>query len=149
MSKFIHVPLSRKEVSKFIKEHHRHHGMTTGYKAAIGASLNGVIVGVGIIGRPVARCYDDGWTCEINRVAVMDAAQAKDACSFLYGALRRLGFAMGYRRVITYTLPSESGTSLRAAGYRLVGVRKGGSWSCPSRPRIDTHPIGQKMLWEC
>ena len=148
MTKFVIVPLTRDEVCKFISEHHRHHGPPVGYKAAIGAALDGKIIGVGIVGRPVARHLDDGWTCEINRVAVAEVEERANVCSYLYGALRKLGFAMGYRRIITYTLPSEGGSSLRGAGYRLVGVRKGGSWNSKSRPRVDKHPTGQKLLWE-
>jgi hypothetical protein len=55
---------------------------------------------------------------------------------------------MGYRRLITYTLPEEGGASMRASGFREVGLRGGGSWSSPGRPRVDTHPTGQKLLWE-
>ena len=145
---FIHVPLTCREASAYIAEHHRHHRPPQGFKAAIGASSGGVIVGVGVIGRPVARHLDDGWTAEITRVAVEESDRARHACSFLYGRLRALAFAMGYRRVITYTLPCEGGASLRGAGYRVVGKRGGGQWSRPSRPRVDMHPTEQKLLWE-
>ena len=142
------VNINRTEMCLFIKKHHRHHKPPVGYKAAIGASQDGIVVGVGVVGRPVARHLDDGWTCEITRVAVIEGADGRNACSFLYGALRRLGFALGYRRIITYTLPTESGASLRGAGYRQVGLRGGGSWSRKARPRIDSAPTCQKLLWD-
>lgn len=148
MGVFIHVPLGKREVDAFIARVHRHHRPPQGYKAALGASRGGQIVGVGIVARPVARHLDDGWTAEVSRVAVLDGEDGRHACSFLYGRLRALAFAMGYRRIITYTLPQEGGASLRAAGYRLVGVRGGGQWSRKERPRVDDHPTGQKLLWD-
>jgi hypothetical protein len=57
-------------------------------------------------------------------------------------------FAQGYHRLGTYILASEPGTSLTAAGYRLVGEVKGRSWNCQSRPRIDKHPTQNKLLFE-
>lgn len=67
----------------------------------------------------------------------------------LYGAARRAAFALGYRRIVSYTLPAESGASLNAAGYRLIGIRGGGLWSRPSRLRVnESYPIGKKLLWD-
>ena len=84
-------------------------------------------------------------TLEVTRVATDGA---KDACSALYGACRRATFALGYTRLVTYTLASETGVSLKGAGYRLIGEAGGGSWSRPSRPRVDTHPLQRKIRWE-
>jgi hypothetical protein len=56
--------------------------------------------------------------------------------------------AMGYRKIVTYTLASEPGTSLVAAGWKLIGERKGGTWNTPSRPRVDKHPTQKKLRWE-
>ena len=93
----------------------------------------------------MARRLDNGLTLEINRL-VTDGTP--NACSKLLGAIRRVFRHLGYERVITYTLPEEGGSSLRAAGYKLVGTTPGRSWSVPTRPRVDTHPLGQKCLWE-
>lgn len=103
--------------------------------------------GVAIVGRPVARNSDNGWTLEVNRVCTDGA---RNACSMLYGAAWRAAKALGYRRLVTYTLPAEGGASLRAAGWKLIGERGGGNWNVPSRPRIDTAEVlrGQKLLWE-
>lgn len=139
------VPLELSEANAFVAEHHRHHLPTVGHRFSIGASLNGKIVGVAIIGRPVARMNQDGWTVEVNRVAT-DGTD--NACSFLYGAARKAAFALGYTRIITYTLPEEGGASLRGAGYKLLGERGGGSWSRTSRPRVDKAPLQGKLLWE-
>lgn len=101
--------------------------------------------GVAVVGRPVARHLQDGWTAEVTRVATDGT---RNACSMLYGACWRACRALGWRRLVTYTLDTEPGTSLRAAGWTLVGDAGGGSWSCASRPRVDRHPLQQKLRWE-
>jgi hypothetical protein len=140
------VPLTLREAHAFVAEHHRHHKPSRGGRFAIGVAREGEVIGVAVVGRPVARRSQDGWTAEVTRVAVRDGE--RNACSMLYGACWRACRAMGFRRLVTYTLASEPGTSLRAAGWREIGVRGGGSWSTPSRPRVDTHPLEQKTLWE-
>jgi hypothetical protein len=82
---------------------------------------------------------------EVLRVATDGTA---NACSMLYGAAWRAARALGWRKLITYTLVSEPGTSLRAAGWRVVGVVRGRSWDCASRPRVDRHPTLDKQRWE-
>ena len=140
------VPLPLDEANAFVQQHHRHHGNVVGHKFSVGvANPEGEIVGVAIVSRPVARGLDDGLTLEITRVATNGC---KDACSALYGACRRASFALGYKKLVTYTLASESGASLRAAGYRIVGEVRGRSWSCQSRPRVDKHPTQAKLRWE-
>ncbi len=101
--------------------------------------------GVATVGRPVARLLDDGWTLEVNRVATDGAP---NACSALYGAARRATFALGYRKLITYTLPEEGGASLRASGWKCIGLAGGGTWNSKSRPRVDKAPTQQKIRWE-
>jgi hypothetical protein len=103
-------------------------------------------VGVVIVGRPVARRRDDGLTAEVTRLCVLEGEP--NACSFLYGKAARAALAMGFRRIGTYTLKSEPGTSLKAAGWVCLGERGGGSWERRSRPRADKHPTEQKLLWE-
>lgn len=141
------VPLTFKEANAFVAKHHRHHKPVPGCKFVIGVADDGAeaIVGVAIVGRPVARMLDDGWTLEVNRTCTDGT---KNANSILYGAAWRAAKALGYRKLITYTLPEESGASLRGAGWREIGRRGGGSWSRKDRPRVDDHPTEQKMLWE-
>jgi len=139
------VPLTLREANAYVARHHRHHGPVRGCRFCVGAVEGEAIVGVAIVGRPVARRLDDGFTVEILRLTTDGTP---NACSFLYGAARRASFALGYRRCVTYILNSESGTSLRAAGYRLRGETGGGSWSRKSRPRVDTHPLQAKLCWE-
>jgi hypothetical protein len=98
-----------------------------------------------IVGRPVSRLRDDGETAEVTRLCTDGT---KNACSFLYGAAARAAFALGFKRVGTYILSTEPGTSLTAANWRLVGESGGGSWSRGNRPRVDKHPLQTKLLFE-
>lgn len=156
------IPISLDEANAFVSQHHRHRGPVVGAKFCIAAAARHAIgsqqpggagygmhmdsiVGVAIVGRPVARSLDDGWTLEVNRLCTNGT---KNACSMLYAAAWRAARALGYRQLITYTLASESGISLRAAGWRVVGQVKGRSWDTPSRPRIDTEPLQDKFRWE-
>jgi len=139
------VPISFAEASAFVARHHRHHMPSVGHKFSVAVEQAGVIVGVAVVGRPVAKGNQDGWTLEVTRLATDGT---RNACSMLYRAAWRSAAAMGYRRLITYTLVSERGASLRGAGFKLLGERRGGSWSRASRPRIDLHPLQEKLLWE-
>jgi|GEM_PF-353358 len=145
MSRLRLIPIHLREANAFVGELHRHHGPVTGHKVSLGAVIDDALVGVAILGRPVARARDDGRTIEVVRLCTNGA---KNTCSFLYGAAARAGFALGYRRIGTYILANEPGTSLRAAGWTYVRLTDGGSWSCPSRPRADKHPVEPKQLWE-
>ena len=139
------VPVTLDEANAFVAEHHRHHKPVVGHKFSLGAVRDGALVGVVIVGRPVSRHRDNGSTLEVTRLCTDGA---RNACSFLYGAAARAAFALGYDRIGTYILKSEPGTSLTAAGWRLIGERGGGSWSVPSRPRTDKHPTEPKLLFE-
>ncbi|OYZ15606.1 MAG: hypothetical protein B7Y35_05940 [Sphingomonadales bacterium 28-64-96] len=139
------APISFDDARAFVRQHHRHLTPPQGHKFSIAAMAGDKLVGVVIVGRPVARRRDDGLTLEVTRLCTDGTA---NACSFLYGAARRAAFALGYRRIGTYILKREPGTSLAAAGWKLIGETPGKSWSVPSRPRIDAHPIEPKMLWE-
>ena len=143
--KFTIERLELAEANAFVAQHHRHHRPVVGHVFSIGASLDDKIVGVAIVGRPVARRRDDGVTAEITRLCTDGT---KNACSFLYGASSRAAFALGFKRIGTYILASEPGTSLTAAGWRLIGGTPGRSWSRPSRPRVDKHPLQGKLLFE-
>jgi hypothetical protein len=146
-------PITYREACAFIREHHRHHDPPQGYLFAVAVNDGSRVVGVATIGRPVARMLQDGFTAEVTRVCVLsDLPRYKDhpppACSKLYAAAWRAARALGYRRLITYTLATESGTSVKAAGWKEVGRAGGGQWNRKSRPRVETQQAGQKTLWE-
>lgn len=140
------VPVSYRDACAFIELHHRHHVPPRGHKASIAVALDGKICGVAVLGRPVSRVLDDGKTLEVTRVATDGTP---NACSKLYGASHKLARALGYERLVTYTLAEEPGTSLRAAGWNPTAVpRSSHSWSTPSRPRTDKAPLQNKIRWE-
>lgn len=135
-------PRTQKECFAFVREHHRHHTVPQGalwHHAA--EDEDGNLCGVAIVGRPVARRLDDGYTCEVTRLCT-DGTE--NACSLLYAAAWRAAQAKGFRRILTYILDSETGASLKAAGWNYLGQTTGKSWSVPSRPRTDKHPLGIK-----
>lgn len=145
MSKLELQPITYEEACQFIAQFHRHHLPPQGWKFGIAVNNGAKVVGVVTIGRPVARHLDDSWTAEITRLCTDDTPHV---ASKLYAAAWRAVRAMGYRRLITYTLITEPGTSLKAAGYKCLYQIVGRSWHTPSRPRVDTHAIEDRLLWE-
>jgi len=142
------VPIKQAEAKAFVAQHHRHLKPSVGsvFQVAVACTEKECIVGVAMVGRPVARRLDDSWTLEVNRSATDGTFNAN---SMLYGAAWRVAKALGYRKLITYTLPEESGASLRGAGWTCIGEKFGGkSWSVPSRPRVNTTPSQLKLRWE-
>ena len=138
-------PITFVEACDFIRLHHRHHQPPRGWLFGVAVGDGERVVGVATVGRPVARGLQDGYTAEVTRCCTDGTPHV---ASKLYAACWRACRALGYRRLITYTLKDETGVSLSAAGWKPLYVTAGGSWSCPSRPRVDRHPLGQKRLWE-
>ena len=139
-----HIEL--KEANAFVAEHHRHHSPVRGHRFSIGVvDAAGQLHGVAIVGRPVARAIDYTTTVEVLRLCTDGTL---NACSMLYSACRRAARELGYRRIITYILEDEPGTSLRAAGWRDCYNTAGGSWDTPARRREDKAPTCPKRLYE-
>lgn len=149
-------PTSLREANAFVEQHHRHNKSCAGNRFSIACYDGERLCGVAICGNPVARKLDDGLTLEIRRVCTDGT---RNACSILYGACVRTAKAMGFAKVITYTLQSECGASLRASNFTVADDDCGGvSWNMPSRPRevIQTtlfgeerkYPDEKKIRWE-
>ena len=127
------VPIELKDAQNYINKFHRHHQAAHRDKFRIAAMDDGEIVGVVQVGRPVSRILDDGHTLEVLRLCTTGE---KDVCSFLYSRAARIAKEMGYTKIITYILESETWTSLKASGWKLEADGVGGSdWNVPSRPR--------------
>ena len=139
------MPISLAAANGFVAEHHRHHKPVRGHKFSLGCMADGRLVGVAIVGRPVSRYLDDGLTLEVNRLCTDGT---KNACSFLYGAAARAAKVMGYRKIITYILDSESGTSLRASGWQCAGLAGGREWTGKRRPSEPLYPAQMKYRYE-
>lgn len=147
------VPLSQKEAGAFVDALHRHHIAAKADKYRIGCvDDDGKLCGVVQVGRPLSRYLDDGHTLEVIRLCTDGT---RNACSFLYSRAARIAREMGYSKIITYILMSESGDSLRASGWHLEAENVGGgSWNVPSRPRndvdergVDKYPKEKKQRW--
>lgn len=146
------IPMTLREANDFVEQFHRHSSRTSrdGGKFAIGASDGSRMLGIAIVGRPVARLLNDSYTAEVLRVCVLpELPPRNNVCSFLYGRCWRIWQQMGGRRMVTYTLASESGSSLAGAGWRVLGQSAPGGWSRDGRER-EWQPIyGQaKFRWE-
>lgn len=140
-------PMTQREAFAYVAAHHRHSVVPRGCVFALGAAVGESLEGVVIVGRPVARVLDDGWTLEVLRLCTPSEDAHRNVCSFLYAASWRAARALGYRRVVTYTRADESGASLRAAGWRVVGEVKARSWDAPSRPRDDRDERVPRLRW--
>jgi hypothetical protein len=146
------APVTLATARAFVAAHHRHHskpppGWRWGHAVRNGAE----VVGVAMVGRPVARAFDHHQVVEVNRLCIdpgLHPAVVRHAASKLYGAAAREARRRGFRRIVTYTLESESGVSLRAAGWEPRALTRGGSWNRPARPRETRAPTCQKMRWE-
>ena len=143
-------PITLKSAKSFVDENHRHNASPQGHKFSIGLWADDRMIGVVIVGRPIARSNDDGVTAELTRCCVIE--NQPNANSMLYAAAWRAAKNMGYRSMITYTLPSESGASLKAAGFIISGHTKPeqNGWNRPLRPRDipEKYPKGEKIRWE-
>lgn len=145
-------PVILRDARRFVGEHHRHNLPPSGWKFGVGVYGGDQLRGVGIAGQPLARMLNDGYTLELLRVC---SDGARNACSMIYGALVRAGKALGYRRFVTYTLASEPGSSLRAAGFTIdAEVKSGPTWRRNGRPRDDVdlfgnerRPVEDKIRW--
>ena len=140
------VPITRKEAKFFVDQHHRHlkSPPNSVFHLAVGCVKRQEVVGVALVGRPINPVHQDNFTLEVNRCATDGT---RNACSKLYASAWRVAREMGYRKVITYNREGESGVSLRAAGYKVVGqVTRANRWH--NRPTVDTTPFQPKLRWE-
>lgn len=138
-------PISVRDALEYVRRHHRRLGAPAGYKFSVAVEDPfGMLRGVLIASRPVARAFDDNRTLEVTRVATDGT---RNACSMLYAAAWRIARGMGYARLITYTALDEPGTSLRAAGWRTDALIHGHSWNSRVRRRTDKHTVEDRQRW--
>lgn len=138
------VPLELKQANEFVDKLHRHHDSVHRDKFRVGCEVDGKLVGVVQLARPVSRMLDNGKTIEVVRLCTDGTP---NVCSFLYSRAARIAKEMGYAKIITYILDSESGASLKASGWHKEANTKGQDWSRPSRPRSTTAPTCNKQRW--
>lgn len=148
--KLLAVPMTLKEAREFIGNFHRHNKAPHGGMFALGVSDGQKLIGVAMVGRPIARMLDNGETLEVTRCCVLDDAP-KGACSFLYARCWQAARALGWCKLITYTLQTESGASMRGAGWKCIAELKAnnpGAWQ-NRQGREWQSVVGQaKFRWE-
>lgn len=143
-------PIERDEARAFVDEHHEHNKAPVSWRYGTAIWNGPVLLGVAMVGRPVARMIDAAKVVEVNRVCLrrdIPAGLRWNACSMLYGWAAREAERRGFEKIITYTLVSEPGTALKAAGWIPEAKTKGGSWHRPSRSRKDVAPLVKKIRW--
>lgn len=128
----IAVPIELKEANAFVESLHRHHAPVHRDKFRVGCMEAGKLCGIIQVARPVNRYMDDGRTLEVVRCCTDGTYNAS---SFLYSRAARIAKELGYTKIITYILDSESGVSLKASGWAREALTKGHEWNCKSRPR--------------
>lgn len=145
-------PIEFREAAAFVDKYHEHNEAPRGWKFGRGIWNGPQLIGVVTVGRPVARAIDASTTLEVNRVCVSRRVPGPlrwNACSMAYGWAAREAEKKGFRKIITYTLESEPGTALRAAGWipEHKTRRRPKGWNCKSRPRKETTPTEAKIRW--
>lgn len=147
MTALVVVPLELAEANALVARWHRHHQPAVGHRFSIGVvDESGMAHGAAIVGRPVARL--SGSPREVLEVVRLVTDGTPNACSMLYAAAARAGKAMGFRRIQTYILDSETGTSLLASGWVSEGMTRGRLWEhTDGKPRRTDQPNGPKERW--
>lgn len=135
------VPAELVEANQFIAALHRHHAPVVGHRFSLACvDDDGLVRGVCVVGRPIARLA--GSPRDVAEVTRLATDGTYNACSILYAAAARAARAMGFRRIQTYTLPSEGGASLRASGWVEERTSNGDDWQRTDRPgRADQTPL--------
>jgi hypothetical protein len=139
------VPCTVKAAIRWVSEHHRHlRRELAGARFGVAlADQAGTWVGVALV-TSGPRVWESSGRCNIARVCTTGA---KNACSRLYGAICRAAAALGYIEAWTYTLPEESGISLRASGFEDMGITSGGEHSRLNRIRRPAERPEPKRRW--
>ncbi len=136
-------PITYEAAAEFVDAHHRHHKRPVGHKFSVACYDGDRLCGVVMVGRPVSRYFDDDQTLEVNRLCTDGT---RNACSMLYGTAWKAARALGYKRIVTYTLESEPGTSLRAAGWHCDGTAGGRNWTGERVRQMELFPE-MKVRW--
>ena len=144
-------PITVKAARQWCRAVHRHLPEVQGGLFAASVCNDDGLVAVGIAGNP-ARVWQGTGRIVISRVAALSELEhvgnhAAPACTMIYGSLCRAARALGYREAWSYTLPGESGASLRAAGFRYMGETSGGEWDREGRPREKPVNASKKGRW--
>jgi len=143
-------PISFRDACGFVRRHHRHCQPPTAWRWG-GALYNGfVLIGVVMVGNPVARAFMHLGVVEVTRLTVRGDTEPmlrKDACSTLYAWSSREAERRGFSRIISYVREDEPGTSLLASGWTRDCAVRGRSWHSKRRQRSNNNADVDKVRW--
>lgn len=137
-----HFPLTLEQANLLVEQLHRHHKPATGHRFSIGAFDGDTLVGACIVGRPVAHKTPQYLVAEVSRLVTNGH---RNACSFLYAKAAQTADGYGFWKIQTFILASESGASLKAAGWTDEGLAGGLEWN--GEGKNNTHPAEMKHRW--
>lgn len=138
-------PIELKDANAYIEANHRHHKKVQGHRFSIAAlDEDNHIVGVAVVGRPVARKTCQRSILEVTRLCTEGG---KNVCSFLYSAAARVGKELGYASIQTFILSTEPGLSLLATGWQRGHISKGKHGWQSRKGRTTEQPTCDKVLY--
>ena len=143
------IPFTLKKANKFITEYHKHSKRVVGCRFCLAVEIDGKIEAVAIVGRPVARNLDDGLTAEVIRLCTRQNG-IKNLCSILYSRCWKIWRLMGGNKLVTYTLETENGASLKASGFKKVSTTQlfKNGWTNRKNRIFPKTQLIKKVRWE-
>lgn len=135
---------------RFVARHHAHCGAPAVARFSFGAFNGPTLMGVVIVGNPVARALMGRGIAEVNRLCIrrdLPRALGWNIASMLYGAAAREAERRGFAKIMTYTRIDEAGTSLKASGWVAEARLRGRGWHGRHRPRSNKNAWVDKVRW--
>ena len=145
-------PISFRDAARFVAQHHVHCGPPLMHRFSFGV-WNGpwVLMGVVIVGNPVARALMGRNLVEATRVCVRRDTEPMlrdGCCSKLYSAAAQGAERAGYCKIITYLRADEGGASIKAAGWVPEADVPGRGWHSARRQRSNgNNAFVPKVRW--
>ena len=134
----------------FVRHHHAHCTAPAAWRFGQAILNGGTMLGVVMVGNPVAPALNGRGTVEVNRLCIrrdIPRVLAWNAASQLYGWAAREAARQGWTHIITYTRADEDGISVRAAGWQQEARIRGRGWHSSRRARSNTNAWVDKIRW--
>ena len=143
-------PVAFQAARAFVNHHHVHCSAPVTWRFAASIFNGNTMLGVALVGNPVARALCGRGTLEVNRLCIrrnLPQALAWNAASQLLGWCAKEAQRQGSNHIITYTRVDEQGVSLRAAGWTQECVVRGRGWHHGVRARSNRNAYIDKIRW--
>lgn len=152
-------PATLREANNFVRRWHSHNKPVKGCMFAAACETRGRdVVGVAIVGRPIAPALQDGRTIEVTRVATPGLRADRrcwGAMSMLLRSVWQAAWALGVRRGVSYTRSDESGRGYEAAGWVAVATTRPEEWTGGNKSMrwlpglyVPTTELVERVRWE-